>query len=473
MKQVFTALLLLVSFNIFGQYQITLNIPQYTSGTAYLTYHWGKNLNIADSAQVSQGKVVFKGTQTLPGGIYSVVLPGKRYMQDFLVDKPQKITITIKDTLRIMDMEVVGSPENDLFNKYQKYTSEKGAILQRSRRDYSAAKNKQDSLKYEKEFLTHNAELIQYRKDIISTHPESMMAMLLSAMQDPEVLNRNPITREDSVANYNHYKQHYWDGISFMDERVLRTPFFIPKFERYYREVIHPAPDSIIADIDYKLLLTRSAPELNRYMLNWLTDEYINPKYMGQDAIFVHLFNKYHSKGLTPWLNEKQMETITRRAYMQMSNLIGEKAADLKLLDSTGKVRSLYDLKADYTVVVFWDPNCGHCKQEVPRIDSMLQAKWKAKNVKIYGVLSENDSKADWVNFTKKHNLTDWTHVHSTDKMEEQERQQNVAGFRQLYDVIQSPTLYLLDKDKRIIGKKLSFEQINSLLDVKWEKDNQ
>ena len=54
------------------------------------------------------------------------------------------------------------------------------------------------------------------------------------------------------------------------------------------------------------------------------------------------------AKGLTSWLNEKQMETITKRAYMQMANLIGEKAANLEMTDSTGKQKNLYDVNADF-----------------------------------------------------------------------------------------------------------------------------
>ena len=41
-------------------------------------------------------------------------------------------------------------------------------------------------------------------------------------------------------------------------------------------------------------------------------------------------------------------------------------------------------------------------------------------------------------------------------------------GFRQLYDVTMTPTLYLLDKEKHIIGKKLTLLQLNELLEVKW-----
>jgi hypothetical protein len=46
------------------------------------------------------------------------------------------------------------------------------------------------------------------------------------------------------------------------------------------------------------------------------------------------------------------------------------------------------------------------------------------------------------------------------------------AGYRQLYDVTMTPTLFLLDKEKRIIGKKLSWQQLNDLLIVKMNKTN-
>ena len=289
-------------------------------------------------------------------------------------------------------------------------------------------------------------------------------------MKESPYISKAPVTHQDSVDNYNYYKSHYWDGITFMDERIIRTPFFLPKLERYYREVMPQSADSIIKDIDYKLLLARNAPEMYKFMLNWLTDEYINPKYMGQDAVFVHLFNKYHSKGLSSWLNEKQMETITRRAYMQMSNLIGEKAANLEMLDTAGRLAPLYNVKAPYTVVVFWDPTCGHCKEELPRIDSVYRASWKASNVKIYAVLAE-DQKPEWLKYINEHHIADWVHVYQTKEMGEAITASQKPGYKQLYDVISTPTLYLLDSEKRIIGKKLTWKQLHDLLQVKMSAE--
>ncbi len=465
--------LLLLSFFVVmafanGQgFTVTLKTPSYQSGLAYFTYYMGKNRNIEDSTYInSKGVAVFKGDRRLPGGIYSIVFPGKNLSVDFFINKEQQLTI-VADSAKLLDIVVQGSTENALFQQYQKVVNEKGGLMQQERTAYMASTTKKDSALHEQKYNEYNKALNAYRENIIAQSPESMMALFLNTMKEPEIIIKNPVTRQDTLDNYQYYKRHYWDGITFMDERIIRTPFFLPKLERYYREIMPQAPDSIIKALDYKLLLARTCPEMYKFLLNWLTDEYINPKYMGQDAVFVHLFNKYHSKGVSNWLNEKQLETISRRAYMQMSNLLGEKAADLEMIDSTGKPVNLYSLNANFVLVAFWDPTCGHCKEEIPRIDSIYQASWKAKGVKIFAVLSEPDKKNEWIQYTKEKKLFDWTHAYQTKEMEQRTTDAQKPSFRQLYDVIQTPTLYLLDKEKRIIGKKLTWKQFDDLLQAK------
>jgi thiol-disulfide isomerase/thioredoxin len=453
-------------------YQVNLKAPGYKSGIAYLTYYMGNNFIIADSAAMgNNGMAVFKGSSNLSPGIYALFFPGKQLRTEFLIGTEQVISVTA-DTADLVNKTIVsGSKENILYDQYQKIAASKGRLIQQEREAFMAAATKADSAIHEKKYKALINELNEYREGIIKNQPASMMAALLNAMKEPVYPPKIPITREDSIYNYNEYKKHYWDGISFMDDRIIRTPFFVKKIERYYREVISPDPDTIIKDVDYKLLLARSAPEMYKFLLNWLTDEFINPKYMGQDAVFVHLFEKYHSKGLSKWLNEKQMEAISRRAYMLMANLIGEKAADLDMLNTEDKATNLYSLNADYTIICFWDPNCGHCKEEVPRLDSIYRASWKNHNVKIFAVLTpdgKENVKPEWLTFIKEHNLSDWTHVYKTKEMEDADFAVQKPGFRQLYDISLTPTLYLLDKDKRIIGKKLTLLQLNDLLQVKW-----
>lgn len=470
MKKFFTLLAVsLISGAAFSQntgYQITVHLPGYTSGIAYLAYYMGKNLNAADSGAVSnKGVVVFKGKEKLPGGIYSIVYPGKGASADFLIDKDQNLTLNA-DSSNLTRVDMKGSKDNLSFMAYKRYVDLVGKEMMDERALYSSSKTKADSALHEAKFVKLNTRLNEFRDSIINAQPNSIMGVLLAAMKESPLPPKKAITDQDSIDNYHYYKAHYWDGITFMDDRIVRTPFFLPKLEKYYQEVIIQQPDTIIADLDYKLLLARTAPEMYKFLLNWATDEYISPKYMGLDAVFVHLFNKYHSKGLSPWLNDKQMETITRRAYMQMANLIGEKAADLNMVDSTNKPVSLYSVKAPYTVVIFWDPTCGHCKEELPHIDSLYKASWKAKGVKVYAVLTE-DQKPAWVKYIKEHKLGDWINVYQTKEMADAVAKTEQPSFRQLYDVIMTPTMYLLDNDKRIIGKKLTWKQLNDLLEVK------
>src|SRR5262249_13429624 len=145
---------------------------------------------------------------------------------------------------------------------YQKFIGAKGKLINDEKQQYSYSLTTADSAIHKKNIEKYNKEINDYRENIIKTEPNSMLAVLFKAIQEVPAVPKNPITHEDSIERYNHYKRHYWDGVTFMDDRIIRTPFFPTMLERYYREVIHPSPDSIIKDVDYKLLLARNSPEM-------------------------------------------------------------------------------------------------------------------------------------------------------------------------------------------------------------------
>ncbi|MBS1737705.1 MAG: DUF5106 domain-containing protein [Bacteroidetes bacterium] len=470
MKSIFTFTALLGSLCGFSQgYKVTLQAPQYKSGLVYLTYYYGPTLNIQDSAMLNtSGTAVFQKKQKLLPGVYSIVFPGKSKVYDLLIGNEQVVNINAADTNNLAGKTLVtGSKENIIFDRYQKFAAAQGEKIQKEKIAFEKSTTKADSAAHEEAYKKINEGLSLYREKVITEHPESMLAALLQCMKYPTPPHASPISKQDSLNNYQFYKKHYWDGVTFMDDRIIRSPFFIPKLERYFREVASPNPDSTIKDADYLLLLARTSPGMYQFLLNWLTDEYINPKYMGQDKIFVHLFEKYHSKGVSTWLSDKQHTIIANRAYMLMNNLVGEPAANLEMTDTAGHSSSLYNITAPYTVIVFWDPTCGHCKIEVPRLDSMYDAKWKNMGIKIFAVLSEASEKDRWLTFINEHHLQDWNNVYETDAQKKQHENDKQPSYKQLYDVIMTPTFYLLDKDKRIIAKKLSIEQMDDLIAAK------
>ena len=194
----------------------------------------------------------------------------------------------------------------------------------------------------------------------------------------------------------------------------------------------------------------------------------MTPEYMGQDKVFVYLFEHFYAKGDTVLLNPASRKTITERAYSLMANQLGQPAPVLDLTDTTGKNISLYNIKAPFTVVAFWDPNCGHCKEEIPRLDSMYKAKWKKYGVAVYSVNIYDNEIPAWKKFMNEKKLsTEWIQAYETKDAKAAGEKAGKPNYRQLYDIYKTPTLYLLDKDKHIIAKQLSLEQFDDLIEAK------
>ena len=207
---------------------------------------------------------------------------------------------------------------------------------------------------------------------------------------------------------------------------------------------------------------------MNKFLLIKFVNRYLNQKYMWEDAIFVHLFEKYFSQKTYSWLNEAGKKTITDRAYSLMANILGTPASDIELPNQEGTPVSLYALQASYTIVAFWDPTCGHCKEVLPKLDSFYRAKWKADGLKLYAVAKETDgTKKDWLGFIADNKLQEWSHVYYSKEADKARTDNGIPGYSQLYDVQSFPTLYLLDKDKRIIAKKLTYQQLDEIVQLK------
>jgi hypothetical protein len=102
----------------------------------------------------------------------------------------------------------------------------------------------------------------------------------------------------------------------------------------------------------------------------------------------------------------------------------------------------------------------------VPKVDSIYNAKWKQQGITVYGVMVDG-GKELWQQFIREKGLKNWLHVYQLPSQHDAEASAGKAGFRQLYDVYQTPILYLLDKDKRIVAKKLTYQQLDEVINLK------
>jgi thiol-disulfide isomerase/thioredoxin len=293
-------------------------------------------------------------------------------------------------------------------------------------------------------------------------------------MEEPKIppAEKHPEGKYDSVFAYRYFKDHYWDGLNFWDDRITRTPasLFDERLDKYYNTLVFLHPDSVIKEIDWMLGYASASPEMTRYLLVKFVNRYLNMKYMWEDAVFVHLFQKYFSQKEYDWLTPQGKKIITERAFNLMANIMGNPAENISLPDTSGKIQTLYGDTSLFTIVCFWDPTCGHCKELVPVLDSMYQAKWKNAGVKIFAVAKETEgTKKDWLDILHKHQLKGWTHVYYSKEEEKKRVDAGIPGYSQLYDAQIVPAVYLLDKDKRIIAKKLTWQQTDEILMLKMK----
>lgn len=454
-----------------NNYEIKVTFKPFKNQYIYLGHYFGKTYPIIDSAKLdANSQAVFKGNKKLPGGIYLVGYPNKAGFFEILVDKQQQFTIKADTATLSKGAQFENSPDNNLFINYQQFMAVKGKRISELQAQLKTAGNKADSTRITDELAKEDKAITTNREEIIKKNPSSLLSTLLITMREPELTGalKNPANKEDSLTAYNYYKGHYWDGVNFWDGRLAYTPFFEEKIDKYFNQLVVPNPDSVIKEIDWMLGYASINEEMNKFLLIKFVNRYLNQKYMWEDAVFVHLFEKYFSQKTYSWLNEAGKKTITDRAYSLMANILGTPASDIELPNQEGTPVSLYALQASYTIVAFWDPTCGHCKEVLPKLDSFYRAKWKADGLKLYAVAKETDgTKKDWLGFIADNKLQEWSHVYYSKEADKARTDNGIPGYSQLYDVQSFPTLYLLDKDKRIIAKKLTYQQLDEIVQLK------
>lgn len=444
---------------------IKVRVAPLKNTVVYLGSYYGKSRILVDSVKLNaQSEGVFQRKEKYPGGIYFLVSPEKYILQEFLMDQQQRFSL-LGDTIKKEEFQILGSEDNTLFLQYTKESGALALQLQQIDVAFQQAKTEEEKNRLRSDYKKFDDQLKQLRFSFVQKNPTSNLSAFLNAMKRPEVPPIPIINgKADSLYPYRYVKEHFWDDVLFNDERLLRTPFFEPKIDEYFSQYVSPDADSIIPEIKFMLLSAKGTKELYPYLLMKFTNKYIQPEYMGQDKVFVYLFEQFYLKGDTTILNAASKKTVFERGYSLIANQIGLPAPQLQLAKKEGGRFVLDDVRASFTFISFWDPNCGHCKETVPRVDSIYNASWKNFGVTLVGVNTDEAAMDEWNSFIKDKSLTNWVHVYQPKQEKEADFKQGIPNYRQLYDIRSTPTFYLLDKDKRIIAKQLSLEQFDQLI---------
>ncbi len=443
-------------------YTIKLKFTNYADKKVFLAHYYGKPLPTiykVDSAVVDKNGVAILETKTsVIGGLYLVVLEDNARYFEFLLDNGQQIEANVTVARLPLGVTFKNSPENEKFFKYMSFLSDIGKEQKALTEDLSKASTHTDSVKVQQNINELSRKVTAFRKDYIKQNPGTLLSNIFNALEMPPVpMVTKADGTQDTEAWYRNYKKIYWDNVAFDDERLVYTPLLDNRLDIYFSKLVMAVPDSFNADADALISKARVSKEMFKFIVHWITKYAEESDVMGMDAVFVHMVENYYMKGDAYWLSQEAVEKYMERARSIAPNVIGNIGPDIKMTKMDGGEMRLSTVKAKYTLLVFWSPDCGHCLEEVPRVDSVIRAMGlEKKGLEVIAFNVDKDT-SKWKNIIKEKKLERWTHVHDAG---------GKSDFRAQYDVYGTPSIYLLDERKIIRGKKLDHSNVGIVMEM-------
>ena len=440
--------------NSFAQsgFRIEGQINGLKGGNCILANYSGTNLYPKDTAQAdANGRVVFEGSKPLPGGIYEVVLPDLKTLIKLFIADDQQFSFVADTSDLIGSIKIKKCRDTQLFYDFQKFmkTKEDQANALREAKPKDLDKKTKEIQDQRKAFYD------QFMKDNAS----SFAVKIFKASAEPELppAPKLPNGKTDSTWLFNYYKAHFWDNFDFADERMLRTPFLQQKLDRYFKELTVQTEDSLNKEVDYVVGKAMAGKQKNviGYTISYPFDEYQNPKVVGTEGVFVHVAEKYYYTGIMPLSDTSSLRQIKERVNVLKPLLVGKTIPDLGVLGLKDNMEFIHNLKGSYNVVFFYSPSCGHCREAAPKLKAFYD-KYRTQGVDMMTIATEG-TQEDWKKFVKEmhwENLTNGYGPVATRQL----------SYNKDYDVLTTPTVYVLDKNKKILARRIGEADLEPFL---------
>jgi peroxiredoxin len=252
----------------------------------------------------------------------------------------------------------------------------------------------------------------------------------------------------------NWLKIHFLDQVNFKDTLLLNSDAWVNKAVSFLSLYSNNrlSQKQLEAEFIKAVTVILSAASVNADVYKFLLD------------YFVGGFDKYHFDNVITYIADNfqdpfSCEDQARKTTLQkkLENFkkiaVGKTAPDIEVPDMKGKPVKLSSISSEYTLLIFWSSECGHCVQMMPRVKQIYD-KQKPKRMEIMTV-SLDTSKTAWTKFIREEKL-DWLNT------------SELKGFNSVstdvYNIYATPTMFLLDREKKIIAKPVSYRELEDAL---------
>lgn len=243
-------------------------------------------------------------------------------------------------------------------------------------------------------------------------------------------------------------KNQFFTYVDFDDDKLKNSQFLRGRLVDYVFH-LHKSNDKgqenklFVKAIENAMGLIKD-PEVKEYLLEDMINRFINKE---NSAVLPEIINLY--KTLPQNIQDLK---VLEKSTLISKTLLGAIPPNIKISEK----ETLYSLDtADKYLIVFWSSTCSHCRAELPKLDAFLKER---KDVQVVSVgLEKQKDKQSWLNNIKFYPR--WKNVVAYGKWDSLEAT--------LYNIQETPTYFILNKDKQIIAKPKTLEKLTDELLIK------
>ena len=283
----------------------------------------------------------------------------------------------------------------------------------------------------------------------------SKKAEQFAALPFPDVMP--PAMMEDASDRAEYMALHWWDGITDPSRTYPCDSSLVSGVRLADVEQKMANWTNVLGMVDFSVV-GRSFGRLYERAVSCEKEDTSSNVF----ETFVELTDKYLYDPNSPLRNEDHyaffashlatsdlMEPVMQEKYARIVRLaalnrVGTKAADFRFADKRGRIFTLYGIKAELTLLFFSNPGCTACKDiiDVLNNDPVISGLIADGTMKVLNIYIDEDLEA-WRSYMPIYPET-WYNGFDPDLV--------IRG-ETLYNVRAIPSLYLMDRDKKVIMK--------------------
>lgn len=458
--KIFVLLLMMLVFPYFGMNQtLRIKINQPSQNSIQLFDHYGERTRLVDSAFINgNGEYVFSIKSNWKPGLYTLKLGkdlkaqfygGEEAELDIIISGKEDISLVTTLSAPLDSIEILQSLENKVYFQYQKrdkFISNQLGVL-----------NELPNYFPEKDpfFVPvqkrYNVLQKEYRKEIdalLIKQSNELASRYIRVLRYPFMPFNLPV--QDRLA---YMKAHWFDEVNFSDTSLIQTNLLTKKAWGYiqlYRDqtlnkfqqepLFAAAADTVIS----KCLVNET---MAIFMRNQLVKLF---EMLSMEKAVNHLAERYATIGSC---TDHEGDALKKRLEGSKKLAIGNMAPEIIGTTLDGKFFDASTIKAEKTLLVFWASWCPHCKQEMPELKKMYEAQ-KPGTFEVVAFSIDTNSN-ELKSYIKEKQLP-WTTLYDGKSW--------FGALPVAYHLYATPVFFVLDRNRKIIGKGGSLEEVTEYL---------